>query len=308
MSEISITQAAFAGVRALSRRPATLLVWYVVMVLLSAFLTGAITELLGPGMAQMQALRNAGPAADPTAAAAVMATQLRGYSVFAPLLLIIGAITTGAANRLILRPEDHAFAYFRVAADELRLIVVLLVIGLITSFVVFFGLLLAAVVVGIAMGAGGAAALAADPSRALIATCVGITPALLLLIFLAVRLSVAPAQTVDSRRVNIFGSWRLTQGRFWPVFTTYLLGAVVYLIVYVVVLLAAGAVARSLGAPTNGPLMRIDASLPLNLTQPAMIVYFLLSGFVQLASLLLLVCPGAALYRQITGRGAAEVF
>jgi hypothetical protein len=305
MSDISIGGAVFAGVNAIRQRPATLVIWYVIMVLVAALSFAAMSDLIGPALADMQALQAAGPQADPTQILAVTGRVMRGYLVLAPLSLIIGAITTGAATRAIVRPEDRGLGYFKLTSDELRLVVVLLVIGLILLGIAVAGILLAGLLAGIMAGATGGPP---DPNKLRPFVFIGFLPALILMIFMGVKLSLAPAQTVDSRAINIFGSWTLTKGRFWPIFATYLLGGIIYFVILIAMMLLIGAAAKGMGAAINGPVMQPDVTSPSNLTKPPMIVYLLGMAVTQVASLIFVVCPGAAIYQQLAGRADEEAF
>jgi hypothetical protein len=302
MSGISIFDAAFAGPRAIVRRPVDLLIWYVVMVLISAGMVYIVSDILGPSLGQLQALRAAGPQADPTVVLPILSKVMSGYMVIAPISVVIGAITTAAANRLILRPQDGGVGHFKLGPDELRLMVVLLAIGLIFIVISFVGLIVAGIIGAVIAGATGGAA---NPAKMQAGVFIGLIPTLLVFMFLGVRLSLAPAQTMATRSINIFGSWSLTRGRFWPILGTYVIGFVIYVVVAVIV----GVIGKSLGGAVNASGMPIDLSSSSNLLKPETFGYILLNAVGQVASLLLLGCPGADLYRQIAERPAqAEAF
>lgn len=308
MSEISISDAAFAGVRAVRRRPATLVFWYVLAVLIAVGMMAAMTALMGPAMAEMQAIQKAGPGAtDPTAALAAAGKMFGGVIMMLPVYLIIGAITTCAANRAILRPNDTTPGYVRLGGDEFRMMVVLLVIGLIMSLVYFVGFAVAAIV-GV-MVTGVSAAGAANAAKLLPAILVGFSPFLAFMIFLGVRLSLAAAQTLDTRSINIFGSWTLTRGHAGKVFLVYLINGLIFGCVYFGVLILVAALARALGAPNTGLMMRPDMTAMANVFNGPMIVYFLGTGIISTSAMVLMTATGGALYQQITGRGdEAEAF
>jgi hypothetical protein len=62
-----------------------------------------------------------------------------------------------------------------------------------------------------------------------------VSPAILLVLYLGVKLSLAAAQTMGERSVRPFDSWRLTRGRFWRLLAAYLLAPIPMVVVVTVV-------------------------------------------------------------------------
>jgi hypothetical protein len=306
MSEISITGAAFAGLNGLRRRPVTLLVWYVLMVLLAGGAMVILASAAGSAMADLQEIQASGGQADPQMALSATGRMLGGVLLTVPIYLILGAMGTAAANRLVLRPQDSAMGYVRLGGDELRLIVVTLVIGLICLGIYMVGAVIAGVVAAVTTGAIGGAP---DPTKMMPAYLASFAPFALLLIFILLKFSLAPAQTIDTKAISIFGSWGLTKGHFGKVFLTYLLAAVVYCVIYAVGLGIAVGVWGAMGVEGGlAGIMRPDlTSVGAVLTGPRL-VYFLIMGLVSALGLALIASPGAALYQQITGRTTEEAF
>jgi hypothetical protein len=113
---------------------------------------------------------------------------------------------------------------------------------------------------------------------------------------------------MDTRAINIFGSWGLTKGRLGKVFLTFLLSGAIYAVIYVVLLgLAAGA-AMGMTGKGFAEVMQPDVSTVAAVFSPAMIVRNVINGLIAVAGLVFLVCPGAALYQQIAGRQAEDAF
>jgi hypothetical protein len=305
MSDFSIIRAASAGLNVARRRPVALLFWYLVSVaigFLGLYLAG---RLIGPAVTEMIAVQAAGGPPDPQVALAAAGKMLTGAFLLVPLYLVLGAITTTAANRAVLHPDDSAFGYLRLGPDELRMIVVLLVIGLITFAAYFVG---AIVAVLIATLAGGAAGGAANAQRTAQFVSLALLPVLVLLGLLILKFCAAPAQTLDTRAINIFGSWSLTKGRFGPVFLTYLINFIVFVVLYLVLLYLSFYAASAISGQPIAQVMRPDPAAAFNVTSPPTIVRVLISGVIAVLGQLLLVCPGADVYQQLAGRTEEEAF
>jgi hypothetical protein len=306
MSEVSVTGAAFAGLRALRQRPATLLVWYVLVVVATLGMMAGFANLAGPAMVELQAVQSSGAAADPQAAMAATASMMGGFLLMIPVYLLFGAVTTAAANRLILRPQASGFGYLRLGADELRLIVVMLVVGLICGLVYIVG----AVVAGIAgvAASGGFSSGPPDPARIIPIYLLCLLPFAAVIIWMLLKFSLAPAHTIDTRSISIFGSWGLTKGHLGKVFLTYLLAIVVYCVISVAGMAIVFAVWKAMGSDKGfKAVMQPEMTSVAAVLAGPMIVYFLVMGLVSALGLALLASPGAALYQQITGRTAEEI-
>jgi hypothetical protein len=235
MRTFSPTDAAFAGFRLIRDRPMLVVMWTLVsfgvglgFVLLALLLMG------GAFMNLAQLGQGAEPA--PEDVARIFMTMIPLFLLMLPVGLIYIGVMAAGVNRAVLRPQEKSFFYLRLGADEMRQAVVLLVQAL-----AWFGLyLLFALVVAMTVGFGAisaglaAGAEAPDPSSLgamfggiLIAGLAGLVVAL----FLMVKFSLASAQTFHTRAINLFGTWDLTKGRFWPMLGTFLLTFVFLLMI-----------------------------------------------------------------------------
>ena len=177
----------------------------------------AMTLVLRP-MDRMQAMQ--------VGAAAPASFQGLG-SVFVAQLLAacLFAILTTAAFRAVLRPEDRGFAFVRLGGDELRLIALTLLFGVAVYLALLFGTLIF-VVLGLAVGGSGSLETVA------VATVVGMVLTIAVCVWLEVRLALAFPLTLLRRRFVLAESWRLTRGRFWPMFAALLVLFLILLVLF----------------------------------------------------------------------------
>jgi hypothetical protein len=199
--------------------------------------------MAGHEIVQLQAMRGQTPP-DPTAAMAALPNVLLAYLAVIVIALPLNAVLNAAGARAILRPQESRFGYLRLGMDEVRLLLLALLI-----LAVCIG---AAIAAGIAVSIPMLAISVASKSVAMavrallaIAVCCGA-------VYCAVRLSLAFALSFDTRRVDLFGSWSLTRRRFWPIFGTYLLIVALALVVLILVAMINAAVAAVAGGGLAG--------------------------------------------------------
>ena len=307
MSEFSIGEAAVSGLRMAARKPTTILVWAVVYLIFSVALGAMTVSIAGPALTEMQALQaqaRADPSsANPAATLALLGQVIPLYLAMIPLSLLFGAVLLGAVTRSALRPSAAGAGYLRFGADELRLIVVMIVIGLVMGAIYFGGALVVGIVVGVATATAGRAA--ALPLLIAIGC-----PLLVLLYYVGSRFSLAPALTLDRKAINIFGSFGLTKGRSGRVFATCLLALLLNLLIAAVgfAIIAGAAFALGGGTAAVMSLIRPDMSSMAVYFSPVRIVYYLVMSLVGGLGLATLLSPPAFIYQALVRDGVDEVF
>ncbi len=293
----SASEAAFEGFRIIRREPKAAVVWAAVLVIFS------IVSLLAmlPFMRGVMASGAAGASPQSTTQAIAFAGQMgRLYLVMIPLYLVVASVFSAAVYRSILRPEEKGLARLRLGGDELRLAGLWVLMGL--FFVVILlavGIVLGLVIAGLSFAARGSSAwLELLPLLMwLVAMCAWV--------WIGVRLSFAAPLTFARRRIDIFGSWKLTKGRFWSLFGCYLLAIVCVALVALVDFAVSGALAIGMngGSFSRGvaAIMRPDYSSYASLFTPLYVVRVLVGAAFSVVMWTVIIAAPAAAFREIAG-------
>jgi hypothetical protein len=296
MAEFSIQDAAFTGFRVVREHPRALGIWALYALVLSLMLGVILVALMGPGLAELTAA-NAEATKDPARVLAAAGRLAPGYVLLLVVALVFNSILGAAMIRAVLAPAEARFGFLRLGADELRQMG-LAALTLVVFIGIYFGLVIViAVIVAVA-------SLSAKPAVA--ATVVfNILFSLGALLFLGVRLSLAPALTFAAGRIDLFGSWGLTRGRFWPLLGTYLLTFAMVAVVWLLGLLVILAVMTVMnGGVAIAGLTRPGTVSPGAYFTPARLVQTVLSAGISALVWPVALTPPAAIYARLTGAGA----
>lgn len=292
----SASDAAFSRFRAGREHFRTLLAWIPILAVMSLVMPVIMIVLAGPSLA---AFASAGASAetDPQATLALLAPMLKMYAVLLPYMLIYYALLYSAVNRLMLRPSERGLAYFAFGADEFRQLGLMILL-----FLLFFAIYVVAVVVmTIVVGL----VTAAVPRLAPLGVAVGVIAALALMFTISVRLSLASAQTFATRKINLFGSWRLTRGHFWSMVGAYLLSIILTIIVFAAVFAILALVMFMLGGGFKAisDIMGADMSSLQAYFTPTMLIYQIGLAIFSPFIMLIMSCPAPEIYRSLVGAG-----
>ena len=129
-----------------------------------------------------------------------------------PVFLLIATVLYAAAMRAVLRPDAGGVAYLRLGMDELRLIGLAIIFGIVGTILMFalslvFGLISAGIMASSEGGAG-----------SVLMSFVLMLGVFAVAIFFIVRFSLAFPLTLYRRKIVIGEAWTLSSGRFWSLF------------------------------------------------------------------------------------------
>jgi hypothetical protein len=301
MASFSASDAALTGFRIVRERPRTLMVWIAVQFVVQAVLVLGMVQVAGPAMTQLSAA-SVGSTRDPAQTAAIVGQLGPFYLLIALFSLIFYPILYSTMNRAVLSPGEEGFGYIRFGADELRQIGLLLLvfgIGIVAYIALIFVLVVAGIVAAVATGSGHG-----GPSAMILTGLVAVLVGLAILaawIYVWVRLSLASPLTFATRKINLFGSWRLTRGLFWPMLGAYVVAFILAMIAMLLTTVISLAVSGVLGGGVAGlqAVLRPDmSSIPAYLT-PARLVSLAISAVSSALVWPVLLTPAAAIYRSL---------
>lgn len=294
MAEFSIEESALSGLRFVRRRPLVVAAWAVILLLARCGAVLLVISAAGSSIADFQAaVQKATP--NPQAMFGAMERLAPVYLLSVLATIALYALLYAAANRAALAPEDSRFGYLRVGADELRQAALFIIFGFIALGLYFVAIAVAALAIALASAFG---ATAQSLLGLLLAPMI-----LALFVFLSVRLSLASVLTFARRKIDLFGSWRLTRGRFWALLATYLVVGLIALVLFIISLTLSAATAALTGAHNGLSLFRAVFQADLSsvgryLSAPRL-VYLVASSILTAAALPILIMPAAVAYRQL---------
>lgn len=287
------TEAAFEGFRVARRAPMTVVFWSLVYVLSFAVIFAVMGSTLAGLMATSEAMNESEPGMAELAALAAPLAWLMGVSV--PIMLASGAVLNAAVARAVLSPADKALGYLRLGADELRVLATGLIVG-----IVLLGLILVLYIV-----VGGMVFTAFSTGQSwmwlLVVPC-GLG-AVALVIWVAVRLSLAIPIAMAEKRIAPFASFGLTKGRFWPLLGMALLAGIMSILVSLLVSIVALPMTLGLGGMEKLAGFEGQSTLTiLTLAWPMLLGWTVVNAVSTTLQLAVTYAPFTAAYMMIKGK------
>lgn len=316
MGSFSIGQAFGAGFGLVARRPLSVTVWglvyslinYLPFILLIAFMGKELMTVYGDLISASLAGEDPKAQMDGLMALSMKMQIINVLSYVTPIVSC--AIINAAVFRAILRPSDGGFLGMKLGMDEVwqgLIYLCLVIILMIAAFVV----MLIAAALGVAVWFLGQAAgsPAAGWIQALGFIILGVL-AFGVLIWLALRLSLAGPVSFDRRGFELFESWTLTKGQSGQLFLLGLLLAIVgfviqsiLLVIFVALFIAGGSV-QGLSPESIEAFFAQDPGVWMMQIAPIAAAILGISALLTGALYTIWLAPWASAYRQIVGEPA----
>ncbi|MGV3579327.1 hypothetical protein [Brevundimonas sp.] len=288
----SATEAAFEGFRVVRRHPLAIVFWGLAYVVFLAAFLGLFGSSLATLLATTERLENSQPS--PQDLEALGQTYFGMMALAMPLALVLSAVLNAAVARSVLRPAEKAFGYMRLGGDELRV----LVVSIALSIIVFAASIILFAVAGLV---GGLAAQANQAVGVLVGVLLGLG-AIVALVWLMIRLSLAIPATVIEKKIAPFSTFALTKGRVMP-----LLGmAIIAVIMSILVSILGTIIALPITLATGGlgQLAEMDGQSTAQILQtagPGLIAWTLINAVFSALQLAVIYAPFSAAYRDLKG-------
>ncbi len=248
MARFSVAEAATAGFGVIGRKPLAVVGWAIALLVSLGLPALLVFAAMGPEFHRlMQMAMTQQTGAEPDMNQIKELIGLQSGMTLLNLLFWLGssfvkAVLCAAVFRAVLSPSQSAWAYLRVGSREMWLTLLLLVEQVLAMIAVFVIALIVVVLVAIVAVSGGEGG-----KMAAVATAFGgCAVAAGVILWVALRLSMAAPMTFADNQFRLFESWTLTKGHVWS-----LLGVVVLMVLFVLGLeILVGGVA--LGVVTAG--------------------------------------------------------
>ena len=291
MAEFSAADAAFTGFRIVWERPWIVAIWGALQFVVQLALNVFIAYSAGPVFNKIGLLDFTQASQKSTETLDLFRQAAPTAAVIMIVLLVLNSAVYAAMNRAVFHPEQSRFGYLRLAADELRQLGLFVLYALL-GFAIYLGLAVVMALLLMILGLTTTGALAV----------IVLMPILLVIIvFVGVRFSLASPLTYATKRIDLFGSWELTKGRFWPLFSAYAIAFALRLVVSLLVFAIAALLTTLVGGSAAEALAPNDTSSVAAVLASPRLVSLAVTSIGQTLGWPITISPPAAIYRQIAG-------
>ncbi|MGA9657608.1 MAG: hypothetical protein WBQ60_00705 [Asticcacaulis sp.] len=287
---------AFEGFRLIRQRPILLAFWGALSLAGYSLMTWILVQQAGVPLSELMTMFAAGTQPDPMAAATLMQAIIPAFLLCLPVYILMSSILMCAIYRASTQEDGGQFGFLALGQAEIRIMIVraatMFLLGAVLFGGAFVGTILA-IIIGAGSAEGGKALQALSYIFALGA-----------MIWTGLRLSLNAPLSFDTQRIDIFGSFAMTRGRFWSLFTGY---AAAMALAQVVALLCDKIIEAiqvlSLGLKVTGDVRMADMSSLSALMTPSSVIFLLLTFavVVPLTATIQLGAPVAA-YKALKGQ------
>jgi hypothetical protein len=292
------TDAALEGFKITRARPSAALVWAGVQLVLAFANRLCVIAIGGRQLATL-------PTNDPMTMLAhpeMLSAYMGLIFGIAAMSVAMGVIANGflyaAAARSVMQPERGGPGWLACGLDELRQMAVLALYVIVLFAAYIGGAFVASAVLGLIL-----APLLGEVGLYLTAILSMILD-IAFVVWVGVRLSLAPSATFAQRRVVFFDSWKLTRGRFWPLLGAYLVSWLLAILVLVLVMAIGSVIWVMMAGTTEASAAQMTDFA--SLVRPANLVLIVFSALAYGLMSLLVLTPPPYIYRQFAGTGASD--
>lgn len=224
MVRLSGSRALSAGFGLIGREPAAFMVWCVICLVLTV-----APQILSavPMFSALEAVGKNGGELSTADAAAMQAQSLRYQGLIWLASLVAFILVPPAVFRAVLFPDERGFMYLKLGAREFWSVLIAIVLAVGGMIALFVGLIPLFVILGVSS----AAAQGGAPSGGSILLAVLLVLGLCgVLLWIGLRLSMAPLMAFSDKTFRLTESWRLTRGHGGKLFLVAVALAVITLV------------------------------------------------------------------------------
>lgn len=292
---------AFEGFRIIRHRPLVIPIWGVFLLIGFGLAYGLFFSMAWqPFMAFIQQMQaSAGQAPDPMAMLQFYGKIGPAYLVMLLVSLVVQSIMACAVYRVVLGRPETSFGGLRFGGDELRQMLA----GFL-FFLLFIAIEIAWEIAGLVVG-GILTVVLAMVSPKLVVVGSIITAVVIFggIFWTVAKLSLFGPQTFDEKKLNLFGSWKLTKGNSGTLLIGYVVAAVLMLLVEILCLVIFVVVVYAITGghivpPTPGPDM---AKQLMGLAIPVLVAFGVLMLVLMPLMMAIFIGAPAAAYRTLAG-------